>query len=192
MRAGRFGGFAGFAEIKNRVNGHPPTRPVVLIFMGVAGCGKTTVAKLFAQKSGATFYEGDDFHPPENIAKMRAGVPLTDADRADWLNALWKIISQSLAANTLTALTCSALKAKYREQLQAGDPRVQFVHLTSSREVIEARMTKRTGHFMPSALLDSQFAILEAPPDALIFSVEKRPAEIVAELIQVLGSMRIV
>lgn len=162
-------------------------RPVVLIFMGVSGCGKTTVAKLFAEKTGAVFYEGDDFHPPENITKMRAGIPLTDADRAAWLAALRNIISQSLAANALTALTCSALKAKYREQLQGGDAHVQFVHLTGSREVIEARLKKRSCHFMPPALLESQIATLEPPADAWTFSVEKTPAEIVMELIQVLG-----
>lgn len=155
--------------------------------MGVSGCGKTTVAKLFAQKSGAVFYEGDDFHPPENVAKMRAGIPLTDADRAGWLTALRKIISQSLSAGTFTALTCSALKAKYREQLQAGNPRVQFVHLAGSREVIEARLKKRGGHFMPPALLDSQFAILEPPANAWTFDVGKSPGEIVAELLHDLG-----
>jgi gluconokinase len=158
--------------------------------MGVSGCGKTTVAKLFAEKTGAIFYEGDDFHPPANIAKMRASIPLTDDDRAVWLTVLRKIISQSLAENVFIALTCSALKAKYREQLQGGDARVRFVHLSGSREIIEARMTKRTDHFMPSALLESQLATLEPPTDALIFSVEKTPGEIVAELIQVLDSIR--
>ena len=155
--------------------------------MGVAGCGKTTVAKLFAAKTGAVFYEGDDFHPPENVAKMRGGIPLTDEDRATWLLALRKIISSSLAANSFAVLTCSALKAKYREQLQDGDARVQFVHLTGSREVIAARLKARSGHFMPPTLLDSQFAILEPPADALTFSCEKSPDEIVAELVQVLG-----
>jgi len=158
--------------------------------MGVSGCGKTTAAKLFAQKTGAVFYEGDDFHPPENIVKMSAGNPLTDGDRASWLAALHKIVIQALATNTLTALTCSALKAKYREQLQGGDPRVRFVHLTGSRAVIETRLQERSGHFMPTALLDSQFAILEPPTDAWTFSVEKKPAEIVAELIQALGPAR--
>ena len=155
--------------------------------MGVAGSGKTTVAKLFAEKTGAIFYEGDDFHPPENITKMRSGIPLTDEDRAAWLLALRKIISNALAKNVFSVLTCSALKAKYREQLQAGDARVQFVHLTGSREIIEARLKNRSGHFMPPTLLDSQFAILETPTDALIFSCEKPPEEIVTELIQVLG-----
>ena len=155
--------------------------------MGVSGCGKTTVAKLFAQKTGAVFYEGDDFHPPENVAKMRSGIPLTDEDRAAWLLALRKIIFYSLVKNIFAVLTCSALKAKYRAQLRADDARVQFVHLTGSREIIEARLKQRSDHFMPPTLLDSQFTILEPPTGALTLSCEKFPEEIVAELIQVLG-----
>ncbi len=172
------------------MSSEPPKRPVVLIFMGVAGSGKTTVAKLFADKTGAIFHEGDDCHPPENIAKMSAETPLTDADRAAWLAALHKIVARALATNTFSVLTCSALKAKYRDELQGSDPRVRFVHLTGARAVIEARLKGRSGHFMPAALLDSQFAILEPPADAWTFSVEKPPEAIVAELIQVLDSMR--
>src|SRR6267378_6178223 len=118
-------------------------RPVVLIFMGVSGSGKTTVAKLFSKKTGAVFYEGDDFHPPENIAKMRAGIPLTDADRKKWLKALRKIIVRSLDKDEFAVLTCSALKAKYRAELAADDPRVKFVHLTGPQTLIEERLKKR-------------------------------------------------
>ena len=167
-------------------------QPLVLIFMGVAGCGKTTVANLFAQKTGAVFFEGDDFHPPANIAKMQSGIPLTDEDRAAWLVALRKIISDSLAKNQFGVLTCSALKAKYREQLQAGAPRVKFVHLTAPREVIAGRLKNRTGHFMSPTLLESQFAILEPPADALTFSCEDSPEKIVAALVQILGITRTV
>jgi gluconokinase len=155
--------------------------------MGVAGSGKTTVAKLFAKKTGAIFYEGDDFHPPENIAKMRAGIPLTDADRGKWLKTLRQIVVRALANNELSVLTCSALKAKYREQLAAGDSRVKFVHLTGPQILIAQRLKNRRGHFMPPALLTSQFAILELPMDALVFSCKIPPKKIVAELIQVLG-----
>lgn len=165
----------------------PPKRPTILIFMGVAGCGKTTVATLFAQKAGAAFYEGDDFHPPENVAKMRAGIPLTDADREPWLKTLRQIIADALAANRLTALTCSALKAKYQAVLAAGDPRVTFVHLTGSRALLAERLNNRRGHFMPPALLESQLAILEPPADALVFNCEKPPAAIVEELLHALG-----
>jgi gluconokinase len=162
--------------------------PLVLVFMGAAGSGKTTVGKLFAEKTGAVFYEGDDFHPPSNIAKMREGIPLTDGDREAWLRVLREIIVTALAKNELAAVTCSALKAKYREQLQGNDERVQFVFLIGSQKLIEERLKNRSGHFMPPALLASQFATLEPPADALTFSVEKSPEEIVAELIQALDT----
>ena len=157
--------------------------------MGVSGSGKTTVAKLFAEKKGAVFYEGDDYHPPSNIAKMRQGIPLTDDDRAQWLNQLREMIVRSLANNELAAFTCSALKASYREKLQGGDPRVRFVFLTGPFVLIEERLKERTGHFMPSTLLASQFAALEPPADALTFSCEKAPEEIVTELVQILDAV---
>jgi gluconokinase len=163
--------------------------PLALIFMGVAGSGKTTVAKLFAEKTGAVFYEGDDFHPPSNIAKMRQGIPLTDEDREQWLGKLRETMVSSLAKNELAAFTCSALKAKYREQLQGGDARVRFIFLTGPYAVIEERLKNRIGHFMPPTLLASQFVILEPPTDALTFSSEKTPEEIVTELIQILDAI---
>ena len=165
-------------------------RPLVLIFMGVAGSGKTTVAALFAKKTGAMFYEGDEFHPPANIAKMRSGVPLNDADREQWLQTLREIVTRALAADEFAVLTCSALKARYRERLQGGDPRVKFVHLTGPRSLLEERLKSRSGHFMPPGLLDSQLATLEAPADALTFSCEMPPGEIVAALVQASGTSR--
>jgi gluconokinase len=165
----------------------PVHRPLVLIFMGVSGSGKTTVGMLLARKTGATFYEGDEFHPPENIEKMRHGVPLTDGDRKKWLLALRRIIRRSLDDGRFTVMACSALKAAYRDLLRGGDPRVQFVHLTGPRAVIEERLKGRRNHFMPPTLLDSQLATLEPPSDALTFSCEKSPDEIVAALIQALG-----
>ena len=162
-------------------------RPLVLIFMGVSGSGKTTVGTLFAKKTGATFYEGDEFHPPENIEKMRRGIPLTDADRAKWLQTLRGIITRSLDEGQFAVMTCSALKAAYRDVLRGGDARVQFVYLTGPRAVLEERLKARRGHFMPPALLDSQLATLELPADALTFSCEKSPEEIVAAVIQALG-----
>ena len=158
--------------------------------MGVAGSGKTTVAKLFAEKAGAMFYEGDDFHPPENVAKMSAGIPLTDADREKWLQTLRKIIVRALAKKEFSVLTCSALKAKYRDTLAAEDSRVKFVHLTGPPRLIAERLKNRRGHFMPPSLLASQLAILEPPADALVFSCEKSPPEIVAELLHDFGHRR--
>jgi gluconokinase len=161
--------------------------PRVLIFMGVSGSGKTTVAKLFAERTGAVFYEGDEFHPPENVEKMRRGIPLTDDDRAKWLQTLREIITRSLNAGKFTGITCSALKAAYRNLLKGDDPRVQFVFLTGPRALIEERLKARKDHFMPATLLESQLATLESPADALTFSCEKSPEEIVAALIQTLS-----
>ena len=169
------------------MNRKAPELPVVVIFMGVAGSGKTTVARLFTEKTGAVFYEGDDFHPPENVAKMRAGIPLTDADRKKWLKTLRETIVRALAKKEYSALACSALKEKYRDSLAAGDPRVKFVHLTGPPALIEERLKTRRGHFMPPKLLKSQFAILEPPTDALVFSCEIPPKKIVAELVQFFG-----
>jgi len=155
--------------------------------MGVSGSGKTTVGTLLAKRIGAIYFEGDEFHPPENIEKMHRGVPLTDADREKWLRTLREIITRSLDQGRFTVMACSALKAAYRDLLQGGDPCVQFVHLTGPRAVIEERLKARRNHFMPPTLLDSQLATLEPPSDALTFSCEKSPDEIVTALIQTLG-----
>ena len=163
--------------------------PLVLIFMGVAGSGKTTVARLFARATGAVFYEGDEFHSPESVEKMRRGVPLTDGDRAQWLAALRQIIVRSLAAGEFVVMTCSALKSKYRAQLQGGDGRVRFVHLTAPRAVLEERLKTRHGHFLAPSLLANQLEIFEPPADAWTFGSEKSPGEIVAELARMLGGV---
>jgi gluconokinase len=165
----------------------PTPGPLVLIFMGVSGSGKSTVGTLFAKKTGAIFFEGDEFHPPENIEKMRRGMPLTDGDRTKWLGTLREIITRSLGRGAFTVIACSALKAAYRDVLQQGDARIQFVYLTGSRALIAERLGARKNHFMPPKLLDSQLATLEPPVDALTFSCEKSPEEIVTALLQVLG-----
>ncbi|MEV3854698.1 gluconokinase [Streptomyces sp. NPDC050095] len=133
--------------------------PHVVVVMGVAGTGKTTIGPLLAERLGVPYAEGDDFHPAANIAKMSAGTPLTDEDRWPWLDAIgeWAHGRAGLGG----VVSSSALKRVYRDRLRAAAPGLVFVHLTGSRALIEDRMSHREGHFMPTALLDSQFATLQ-------------------------------
>ncbi len=133
-----------------------------MVIMGVAGCGKTSVGQALSARLQVPFRDGDDLHPPANVAKMRAGTPLTDADRWPWLD----LVADALAQTAPLMIGCSALKRAYRDRIRsgAGGP-VLFVHLAGLRPVIEGRMAARTGHFMPVSLLDSQFATLEPPAD---------------------------
>ncbi|WP_432077140.1 gluconokinase [Streptomyces wuyuanensis] len=137
--------------------------PHVVVVMGVAGTGKTTVGSLVAEALGVPYAEGDDFHPADNIAKMSAGIPLDDADREPWLDAIgrWAHGRAGLGG----VVSCSALKRIYRDRLRAAAPDVEFLHLTGDRALIEHRMAERKGHFMPTALLDSQFATLQPLQD---------------------------
>ncbi|MEO7966712.1 MAG: gluconokinase, GntK/IdnK-type [Gemmatimonadaceae bacterium] len=132
------------------------------------------------------FVEGDALHPPENVARMAAGIPLTDADRAGWLHDIAERLSQARAHHSGLVVACSALRYRYRDVLRRGDPEVTFVHLTGQRDVIADRMTHRIGHFMPSTLLDSQLETLEAPvPNERFWTCEiaGRPDQIVEELV---------
>ncbi|GAA2943535.1 MULTISPECIES: gluconokinase [Streptomycetaceae] len=133
--------------------------PHVVVVMGVAGTGKTTIGPLLAAALGVPYAEGDDFHPPANIAKMSAGTPLEDDDRRPWLDAIgqWAHSRAGLGG----VVSSSALKRVYRDRLRAGAPGVVFLHLTGDRALIERRMAGRKGHFMPTALLDSQFTTLQ-------------------------------
>lgn len=135
----------------------------VLVVMGVSGSGKSTVAKPLATRLGWPFQEGDDLHPAANVAKMAAGHPLDDADRAPWLDAIAAWIAAHLRDGTGGVVTCSALRRAYRDRLRQAGPGVTFVYLKGSRTVIGERVAQRRGHFMPAALLDSQFATLEEP-----------------------------
>jgi gluconokinase len=148
--------------------------------MGVAGCGKTTIAAALSTRLGIAFRDGDDLHPPANIAKMSRGEPLDDDDRRPWLVAVGDV----LARDAPVIVGCSALKRRYRDLIRsrAGGP-VTFVHLAGSREIIAARMAHRTGHFMPASLIDSQFAALEPPgPDEAAVTVDiDRPPEAVVD-----------
>ncbi|MET9902154.1 gluconokinase [Streptomyces sp. NPDC006446] len=137
---------------------HSPT-PHVVVVMGVAGTGKTTIGPLLAARLGVPYAEGDDFHPQANIAKMTAGTPLTDEDRLPWLDSIGRWAHDRAGLGGV--VSSSALKRSYRDRLRAAAPGVVFVHLTGDRELIENRMSHRKGHFMPTALLDSQFATLQ-------------------------------
>lgn len=141
------------------------TRPV-LVVMGVSGSGKSTVAIPLAERLGWPFQEGDDLHPAANVAKMKAGIALDDADREPWLDAVAAWIAERLRLDAGGVITCSALRRAYRDRLRRAGDGVTFVYLRGSKAVIAERVAKRHGHFMPAALLDSQFAALEEPtPD---------------------------
>ncbi|MBY0240802.1 MAG: gluconokinase [Burkholderiaceae bacterium] len=129
--------------------------------MGVCGSGKSEVGRRVADALGAGFIEGDDFHSPANIAKMAAGTPLDDADRATWLQRLRQEIATAREAGNSLVVSCSALKRRYRDLLREGDPALRFAHLQGEREVIATRLAARTNHYMPPALLDSQLLALE-------------------------------
>ncbi|HEX3918972.1 MAG TPA: gluconokinase [Caulobacteraceae bacterium] len=135
----------------------------VLVAMGVSGAGKTTLGKLLAERLGWTFKEGDDLHPASNVAKMKAGHPLTDEDRAPWLAAIGRWIDGQIAEGQSGVITCSALKRAYRDQLDGGRPQVRFVLQEIDEATIAERLKHREGHFFPPSLLASQFADLQPP-----------------------------
>jgi len=160
-----------------------------LIIMGVSGSGKTVIGRLLATKLGATFEDGDDFHPPANKAKMSAGTPLNDDDRWPWYAVLRQRIEAMRNATPVYILACSALKPIYRDRLRARDSgeTLRFVLLDGSRELIAARMAARKGHFMPLSLLESQLATLEPTSDLLRVSIDGTPEEIAAGILQKLA-----
>ncbi|MFE7594105.1 gluconokinase [Kitasatospora sp. NPDC057512] len=138
-----------------------PQAPLTIVVMGVSGVGKTTLARLLADRLALPFAEADDFHPAANIAKMSAGIPLDDEDRAPWLRAIGAWLKDRTEAGTGGVVTCSALKHRYRDILRADAPGAFFLHLSGGHELVEDRLSHRTGHFMPTSLLDSQYATLE-------------------------------
>jgi gluconokinase len=163
------------------------TSAPILIVMGVAGTGKSTVAGLLAERLNWEFQEGDALHPPANVAKMSAGIPLTDEDRWPWLDAIGAWIKEKTQRGEPGILTCSALKRSYRDRLRG--PNVIFVFLNGHREVIAARMARRADHFMPPALLNSQLATLEPPAadeNVLAVDLGTTPADEVAEVLHAL------
>lgn len=165
---------------------HTITKPVIAVVMGVSGSGKTTVSALLSAALGCQFQEGDDLHPAENVEKMHGGTPLTDADRMPWLHKIAEEIDGWRARGESGVLTCSALKRAYRNIIIGDRPDVTLVYLRGPRDLIRRRMATRHEHFMPAALLDSQFATLQEPtPDEhpIIVDVGGRPAEIAAEIV---------
>ncbi|MCX6946005.1 MAG: gluconokinase [Opitutales bacterium] len=155
---------------------------MVILLMGVTGSGKTTIGRQLAGELGWGFADADQFHPPANVAKMSAGQALDDADRAPWLDAIRAHLDAQLAANRNAVVTCSALKAHYRATLLGDRRQVRLVYLQGTREVLQSRLSRRQGHFMPPALLDSQLATLEEPADALVIDISPPPGQILAAI----------
>ena len=168
----------------------PTQKPQVLVLMGVSGCGKTTVAAILAGRLSWPFEEGDALHPPANIAKMEAGHPLTDEDRAPWLRKVADWVDERIDAGEHGLITCSALKRSYREVINRRGAGVVFVYLHGSRETIASRLMARHGHFMPPSLLDSQFADLEEPAadePAIRVDIGPAPSALAQTIIETLG-----
>ncbi len=152
--------------------------------MGVSGAGKTSVGQALASAIGGRFVDGDDFHPPANVDKMRRGLALDDDDRAAWLDRIAGFITDHDGTAPLV-VACSALKRRYRRHL--GRQGYRLVYLKGSPDVIATRMKNRQGHFMPAALLDSQFAALEEPQEAIVVDIDQPVAAIVARIVEALA-----
>jgi gluconokinase len=154
---------------------------MVIIVMGVTGAGKTTIGSLFAEQMGWEFADADGFHSAANKAKMHQGIPLTDADRTPWLQAMREAIVHWIAQNKNVVLACSALKHSYRNELRVGEE-VKFVYLRGTQELITARLEYRHGHFAGESILTNQFAVLEEPENAIAVDIHATPEEIVSEI----------
>jgi len=151
---------------------------MIVIVMGVSGCGKTTIGELLAQGMGYPFLDADEFHPPGNVAKMAAGTPLTDEDRRPWLQSL----NEKLKEKENAVLACSALKEIYRQVLARELCDCRFVHLRGSLELIRSRLADRRHRYMPASLLESQFAALEPPQGAIEVDIVQTPADCAREI----------
>jgi len=161
----------------------------LVVVMGVSGCGKSTVGQLLAGRMGVPFVEGDELHPPANVARMAAGIPLSDEDRLGWLQTIAARLGDAAQRGRGMVVSCSALKRSYRDVLRQGAASVRFVHLHGSADLLQQRMASRPGHYMPPSLLPSQFAILEVPDadeQALSFDATQSPEAIVDAVLQAL------
>jgi gluconokinase len=152
--------------------------------MGVSGCGKSSVARLLAEKTGGIYLDTDDFHSPANKQKMAAGIPLDDVDRSDWLDRLNQEMKTREHTPQSTFLACSALRQAYRDRLISGLSNLRFIYLKGSMEAIRARLELRKGHFMPATLLESQFNTLEEPSEALVASIEQPLESLVNDVLR--------
>jgi gluconokinase len=158
-----------------------PGTPATIVVMGVSGCGKSTVGRALATALGLPFIEGDDLHPLRNVALMAAGIPLTDDDRLEWLQAVAAALAAGAGTGAVAA--CSALKRSYRDLLRTGAPALRFVHLTGDPALLAERMHRRSGHYMPPSLLQSQLDILEPPgadEAATTLDVSASPEQVLA------------
>lgn len=155
---------------------------MIVVIMGVAGSGKSTVGRLLAQALDCPFLEGDTLHPPSNIEKMSSGQPLTDADRAPWLAAVHARIMQFAASGQSLVVACSALKQAYRDQLQAAVDNLRWVFLTGPEAVLRQRLEHRKGHFFKADLLASQLADLEPPTNAIVADIRRPPAVLAQQI----------
>ena len=164
----------------------------MLVVMGVSGSGKSTIAAQLAGRIGAVYVDGDDLHPPENVAKMRSGTPLTDADRWPWLDKVAEVLVDERDRGHGVVIACSALRRAYRARLRDGtDGRAHFIFLDASFAVIHARLAVRVHHFMPEALLRSQFETLERPTadetDVTVVAAAQAPAALIDEIVRKLA-----
>lgn len=155
------------------------TKKVIILF-GVAGAGKTTIGQLLAEDLGWQFFDGDDFHPPANVEKMKQGIPLTDEDRTPWLDALRLLVLTLAQRGEPAIVTSSALKRAYREHILGDTENASFVYLRGDYELIRERLEDRRMHFMKPDLLDSQFQALEEPEDSLVVDIRQNPKAIVS------------
>jgi carbohydrate kinase (thermoresistant glucokinase family) len=162
-------------------------QPQAVVLMGVSGCGKTSVGVRLSRLLDWPFYDGDDYHPEENVTKMGLGIPLDDADRTPWLANLNDLISEHLSTGRSMLLACSALKEKYRDQLAKGNPGMVFVYLKGDFNLIFERMRVRSGHYMKAEMLQSQYDALEEPTDALVIDISQDLDRMTKEIISWLG-----
>lgn len=167
-----------------------PDHATRFVVMGVSGCGKSEIGRRLADRLGCAYAEGDEYHPPANIAKMAAGTPLDDTDRQGWLELLQAKIREAADHNEGLVLSCSALKRRYRDLLRSGDPLLTFIHLDGNRRLIASRMHARPGHFMPLSLLDGQLLDLEpleADERGVRIDISQEPDTLIEEILQQLA-----